>query len=134
MYAYLVSANTNRKEKQQALDRAKEIVDSSKSRLLAVTEESKLSIEMVQRQSEYRAIVQKKLHRTGNTTVALQAKLLSIETRWQQAAKELLDMSKKTDTAENLSFVDGEDSIPSSGRAFVDGIWLFYLHRMEHTI
>ena len=122
MYAYLVSANTNRKEKQQALDRAKEIVDSSKSRLLAVTEESKLSIEMVQRQSEYRAIVQKKLHRTGNTTVALQAKLLSIETRWQQAAKELLDMSKKTDTAENLSFVDGEDSIPSSGRAFVDGI------------
>ena len=114
MYAYLVSANTNRQEKQQALNRAKEIVDSSKSRLLAVTEESNLSKELAQRQSEYRAIVEKKLHRTGNTTVALQAKLLSIETRWKQA---LLEISRRKDNAENLSFIDEDNS----GDAFADG-------------
>eukprot|EP01036_Dinobryon_divergens_P036384 gene36384-47365_t len=96
MYAYLVSANNNHKENQQALDRAKEIVeivDPSKSRLVAVSEESNLSKELAQRQSEYRAIVEKKLHCTGNTTVALQ------ETRWKQA---LLEISRRKVIAENL--------------------------------
>ena len=114
MYAYLVSANTNRKEKQQALDRAKEIVDSSKSQLLAVTEESNLSKELAQRQSEYRAIVEKKLYRTGNTTLALQAKLLSIETRWKQT---LLEISRSKENAETLSFIVEDNS----GDAFADG-------------
>ena len=109
MYSYLVSANTNRKEKQQALDRAKEVVDSSKSRLLSVAEESSLSAVLVQRQSEYRAIVEKKLHKTANTTLALQAKLLSIETRWQQAAKEILDIAKRRENEEIAQLI-GNDS------------------------
>ena len=116
MYSYLVSANTNRKEKQQALDRAKEVVDSSKSRLLSVAEESSLSAVLVQRQSEYRAIVEKKLHKTANTTLALQAKLLSIETRWQQAAKEILDTTKRRENEEIAPLIGNDnpdDALPN---------------------
>lgn len=111
----MVSANTNRKEKQQALDKAKEVVESSKSQLLAVSEESNLSAVLVQRQSEYRAIVEKKLHKTANTTLALQAKLLSIESRWQQAAKEMLDMARKRENEEIVPLIGEKspgDSLP----------------------
>jgi hypothetical protein len=117
MYSYLVSANTNRKEKQQALDKAKEVVESSKSRLLSVSEESNLSAVLLQRQREYRAIVEKKLYKTANTTLALQAKLLSIETRWKQTTKEMLDMARRRDNEETVPLI-GDDS---PGDAFPHG-------------
>lgn len=95
MYSFLVSANTNRREKKASLDSALAAMAAARNQLLAVRDAGSKGQVLVQRQSEYRVIVEKKLQRAMDASAALRDKLETLDGKWRQSEKDFLGLVRK---------------------------------------